>query len=173
MASAIQTLETNIDTTSFLDEISNPSVVCLWKSYGKEFYAFKHTETIIVKGTEAVSRPTEQQFRNGVGVRDYSSSLFPHTMSWIQQRFTNVQRVCFIKLYPSQKVHPHRDEGEYFKHIQRHHLCISGNYEYSVGSEKLNVKPGTLFTFDSSLLHGTVNLTNKERITLVFDTLKP
>ena len=171
----IEVLSTNNNITHFVQEVSSPLVQSLWRSYGEAFYAFKHTETIRLLGpTEQVSADKmEQVLRNNTDVIDLTNGLFPKTVDWLQTNFVSLQRAVLIKLYPLKDVALHVDKGEYFDRTKRFHLCLKGKYRYFVGDESLDVLPGTLFTFRNDVKHGTQNLNGEDRITLVFDVLRP
>lgn len=171
----IKVEKTGIDVSSILDEVLNPSTKNLWEHYGDAFYAFRKTETIRLFGPKEVNgvRETADSLLNNTEIHSIYHTLFPSTCRWLAFNTTNLQRASFIKLYPLQKVPLHRDLGKYFDNVTRYHLGIKGRYKYQVGDSSVIVVPGTLFTFNNQLLHGTQNLDNEDRITLVFDVLKP
>ena len=168
----ITVIQQNVDVSTIENELHEPRIAGLWESYGSIFYAFKHTETLLLLGASTQGSLDENAFRNNSDVTNYHLNLFPQTAKWLSNNFKNVQRASFIKLFKGRRVEMHRDVGEYFKNTQRFHLCIQGEYIYRVGEESLHVKPGTLFTFDNDVLHGTQNVKDCDRITLVFDILR-
>ena len=168
----ISVISKNIDIALIHNELRNPQVDDLWKSFGPIFNAFIHTETLLLVGSFSDGTLDENAFRNSTEITDYHKELFPETFKWLSNNFEDVQRASFIKLFPRHRVKKHKDVGEYFEKIQRFHLCIKGEYIYYVGEDSLHVKPGTLFTFDNNVIHGAQNMKNINRITLVFDVLK-
>lgn len=171
----IKVEKTGVDVSLILDEISNSSIKHLWEHYGNAFYAFRKTETIRLYGPKEVHgvEETADSLLNNTEIHSIYHTLFPYTCRWLASNTSSLQRASFIKLYPLQKVPLHKDLGKYFDNVIRYHLSIKGRYKYQVGESSLTVVPGTLFTFNNQLLHGTQNLDNEDRITLVFDVLKP
>jgi hypothetical protein len=175
MMRLIEVLSEKNDITPFIQEVLTPQVQSLWQSYGKSFYAFRHTESIRLLGpSEQVGAVTmENVLRNNTEIVDLTNGLFPKTVDWLQTNFVSLQRAALIKLYPFKDVALHVDRGDYFDKTKRFHLCLKGSYRYFVGEESLDVVPGMLFTFRNDVRHGTQNLNREDRITLMFDVLKP
>ena len=170
----IEVISTQNEVALFLEEALSSKVQHMWKNYGASFYAFRHTDSLRLIGpleSDGAGK-MESTLRNNQDVIDLTDGLFPRTVDWLQQNFLYLQRAALIKLYPNKEVTRHVDRGDYFDKTQRFHLCLSGSYRYFVGDESLDVVPGTLFTFCNSVLHGTQNLTSKDRITLMFDVLR-
>jgi len=170
----INVIQTDVNINQFLQEVLSQKASLLWVSYGSVFEAFKHTETIRLIGpAESYNKKEmENNLRNSPTFDTLNVDVFPTLLDWLRTNFTNIQRASLIKLLPAQKVLRHVDRGEWFKHTQRHHLCLQGTYRYEVGDEHINVTPGTVFTFDNQIEHGAFNLKNEDRITLMFDIQK-
>lgn len=173
--SLIEVVSTGNEVTPFVQEVNSPHVQFLWRSYGKSFYAFRYTESIRLLGPSEQRGvgDMEQVLRNNTEIIDLTSGLFPKTVDWLRTNFVSLQRAALIKLYPFKDVARHVDTGEYFDKTKRFHLCLKGSYRYFVGEESLDVLPGMLFTFRNDVKHGTQNLNGEDRITLMFDVLKP
>lgn len=171
----IEVKKTNIDVSSILSEVIHPQVSHMWKHYGDLLYAFRKTETLRLFGPSDVdtSNRTADNLFNSTRVENLSQGLFPETLRWLHNNTLNLQRSFFLKLLPLQQVPLHKDPGKYFETIERYHLAIKGRYQYYVGNSNVLVVPGTLFCFNTQKLHGTQNLNNEDRITLVFDISKP
>lgn len=171
----IEIKKTNIDVSCILNEVIHPRASHLWRHYGDLLYAFRKTETLRLFGpgdVDTTNRSADNLF-NSTEVEDLSQGLFPSTLDWLHQNTVNLQRSFFLKLQPLQKVPLHKDPGKYFHTIERYHLCIKGRYRYFVGDSSRDITPGTLFCFNTQKMHGTQNLNNEDRITLVFDVSKP
>lgn len=164
-----------VDISKIYNEITSSKVAHLWKNYGNSFYAFRKTETIRVFGPKDVTgiKETVDTMLHCTDVQELHREFFPYTVEWLITNTAQLQRASFIKLYSLETVTPHKDEGKYFDNVKRYHLAVKGRYKYTVGNSSLTVVPGTLFTFNNQLLHGTQNMDNEDRITLVFDVLKP
>ena len=96
---------------------------------------------------------------------------YPKIFNWIKNRFeeSSIGRVSIVKLRPACKVDLHVDYGKYFLNRDRYHLCLQGSYLYTVGEESLEIGSGTFFNFNNKIRHGSVNVGNVDRITVIFD----
>lgn len=170
----IEVLETGVNIDCFIGEVFSEKASKQWVSYGPLFEAFRYTETIRLIGPAEVidKNDMENSLRNSSEFKVLAENTFPLLLQWLTTNFTDIQRAALIKLLPAQQVLRHVDRGEWFKKTKRYHLCIRGVYRYEVGDEFIVVTPGTLFTFDNSVEHGTFNLRNEDRITLMFDVKK-
>jgi len=197
----IKVVRKDIDVSSIRDEIDSEEHNYLWEQMGDSFRGsniFQYTKILRLFGPEEMAqfKPSERppialsiheaKFK-GKGhfkdihnqtVCDLCPNVFPDTKKWLQKNTyidssLKIRRAGFMKLDPLQNVPPHKDEGAYFNNVIRYHLGIKGRYQYTVGNKRLIVDPGTLFCFNNHLLHSTQNLTEEERITLIFDLFKP
>jgi quercetin dioxygenase-like cupin family protein len=69
-------------------------------------------------------------------------------------------------------VSTHIDDGAYYLTRDRYHLSIQGDYEYTVDGESRIIRPGTFFWFDNKKPHSAKNVSDVDRLTLVFDVPK-
>lgn len=83
--------------------------------------------------------------------------------------FSHISRAAFFRLPPGERVLTHIDDGDYYLNKDRFHLSIQGEYLYTVDDESKVIKPGTLFWFDNKKQHSAHNISEIDRITLVFD----
>ena len=170
----IEVVRTGVKIDEMLVEVLSREASTMWLSYGPLFKAFKYTETIRLIGPAESSNKQEMEdsLRNSLQFDTISNNAFPVILNWLNTNFTKIQRAALIKLLPAQKVLRHIDRGEWFKQTKRYHLCLQGAYRYEVGDEFINVEPGMVFTFDNQIEHGTFNLKNQDRITLMFDVAR-
>ena len=91
------------------------------------------------------------------------------TKKWLQENAPNHDRVALLRLPPNGEVGLHIDEGSYYLTRDRYHLSIQGKYIYRVGDQEVIIEPGTLFWFNNKIPHGTKNIGDEPRITMVFD----
>jgi quercetin dioxygenase-like cupin family protein len=100
--------------------------------------------------------------------------FYPKIYNWITDKFheSSIGRISIVKLRPGCKVDLHVDYGKYFLNRDRYHLCLQGKYLYTVGDESLEINPGTFFYFNNKIRHGSVNVGDVDRITVIFD-IKP
>lgn len=197
----IKVVRKDIDISLIRDEIDNDQHDHLWEQMGDSFRGsntFQYTKILRLFGPEEMTRlepskrPSialsihEAKFKNKGHFKDVHHQLvcdlcpnvFSNTKKWLLENTfidpsLKLRRAGFMKLDPLQGVPPHKDEGVYFDHVIRYHLGIKGRYQYNVDNKRLIVDPGTLFCFNNHLLHSTQNLTEEERITLIFDVFKP
>jgi len=91
------------------------------------------------------------------------------TKAWLQENAPFHDRVAFLKIPVGGDVGLHIDEGTYYLSRDRYHLSIQGKYIYKVGEQEVIIEPGTLFWFNNKIPHGTKNIGDEPRITMVFD----
>lgn len=80
-------------------------------------------------------------------------------------------RSAFFGLPPGGQVRRHVDDGNYYLSRDRYHLSLQGTYRYTVGDEVHIIEPGTFFWFDNKLEHESINISDVERISFVFDVV--
>jgi quercetin dioxygenase-like cupin family protein len=78
-------------------------------------------------------------------------------------------RAAFFRLYSGDSVGEHVDDGSYYATRDRYHICLQGEYLYSVGGETKQIKPGMFFWFDNKKSHWAFSNGKEDRITFVFD----
>jgi mannose-6-phosphate isomerase-like protein (cupin superfamily) len=91
------------------------------------------------------------------------------TRNWLQENAPLHDRVAFLRLPVGGDVGMHIDTGSYYLTRDRYHLSIQGTYIYRVGDQEVIIEPGTWFWFNNKIPHGTKNIGNEPRITMVFD----
>lgn len=94
------------------------------------------------------------------------TSVHEWLATWGIQR---TARMAFIRLEPGQTNGRHIDEGQYYLTKDRYHLSLQGRYRYQVGDEVHIIEPGTFFWFDNKIPHSSTNISDVDRIALVFD----
>lgn len=98
-----------------------------------------------------------------------ASKRHTEIISFLRRNFKKFSRCGFLSLPIGGKVGKHIDIGSYYQTRDRYHLCIQGQYRYSVGDESVIVEPGTLLWFNNKLEHGAENTGDCVRVTFVFD----
>jgi mannose-6-phosphate isomerase-like protein (cupin superfamily) len=99
--------------------------------------------------------------------------LFPSVHAfWARYGLKNISRCAFFRLPPGGAVSTHIDDGAYYLTRDRYHLSIQGDYEYTVDGESRIIRPGTFFWFDNKKPHSAKNVSDVDRLTLVFDVPK-
>lgn len=91
------------------------------------------------------------------------------TKAWLQENAPFHDRVAFLRIPVGGEVGTHIDTGTYYHTRHRFHLSIQGEYIYHVGDQEVIIKPGTWFWFDNKIPHGTKNIGDVPRITMVYD----
>ena len=98
---------------------------------------------------------------------------FPMSMgfvSWFEEKYGGeCGRIAIVKLPSEKKVYPHIDYGDYYRKRDRFHLVLNGMYEYNVGNEREIFSAGDLFWFESQKTHHTRNMSDVDRLVLIFD----
>jgi len=89
---------------------------------------------------------------------------------WYDWKFRQHSRAAFFRLKPGGTVGSHIDDGTYYINKDRYHFSLQGIYRYKVDNEEIIVEPGTFFWFNNKLYHEAENISNIDRITLVFDS---
>ena len=80
-----------------------------------------------------------------------------------------LHRVILVTLGIGASVGLHRDGGRYYKDKDRFHLVIQGEYMYTVDGEAEIYKQGDLRWFNNKKPHKSTNVSNQERVALIFD----
>ena len=91
-------------------------------------------------------------------------------LNWFEHKFGgDIHRVNLVRMCPGGSVKEHTDGGRYYKDKDRFHLVIQGEYEYTVNKESMIYKQGDLWWFNNKEIHESFNVTNQDRIVLIFD----
>lgn len=87
----------------------------------------------------------------------------------------NLGRVMLCRLKPGGRIAPHIDEGAYsVAHNRLHFVLQAGRGSLTtVGSQTLNLPPGTVWAFDHQQLHSAHNDDTSPRIHLIVDIRRP
>lgn len=89
--------------------------------------------------------------------------------NWLKRNFPTHSRCGFLSLPVGGIVGKHIDIGSYYLTRDRYHLCIQGQYRYTVEDESVIVNAGDLLVFNNKLNHSAENIGDNVRITFVFD----
>lgn len=81
-------------------------------------------------------------------------------------------RVMLVKLKPGGVITPHTDEGAYAEYYARFHFVLSGECEFRVNSQRMDMAPGELWWFNHQRRHSVAN-GDADRIHLIFDGTAP
>ena len=171
----IKILKKGIDVSKVIDQL---------EQYSDDWYIQRRgTDTLLERGYADIEVGNLQLIMGAVKKKEDfvgNSELNKPTPAY--QRHTEVLKIVKREL-PGRDVHrcgflslpidgyvgAHVDEGTYYKTRDRYHLSIAGRYQYFVGEETVIVDPGTLMWFNNKKPHGTVNLGEETRKTIVFD----
>lgn len=104
------------------------------------------------------------------------SQEFKITMSFLKQfakrRNAILSRAMIVKLLPNKQVYPHIDRGEYYEIRDRYHLVLSSKGSRMLsGEQEETFVTGDLFYFNNHVLHEAHNLSEEDRIHVIFDLL--
>ena len=98
---------------------------------------------------------------------------YTEIVKWLKSyKIEETSRAAFFKLPVGGGVGSHIDDGEYYLARDRYHFSLQGEYIYNVDGEEHIIYPGTFFWFDNKKHHWSRNVSDKERITFVFDLVK-
>ena len=171
----IEVVESNIDITNIKKEILSKPENWQFSTYRqRNIFVQKNTESIplingIVQGTYSQDKFNDSNLLT----KTVLFKQYPETIKFLRSKFhTRINRVLIVKLLPRSIVYPHVDLGKYYIDKDRHHLVIQGTYFYGVGLNIIKAAPGTLFKFDNKKIHWSMNLTNQDRISIIFDVTK-
>ena len=91
-------------------------------------------------------------------------------LKWFVEEYGGeLHRAVLVKLDIGASVGLHRDGGRYYKDKDRFHLVIQGEYLYTVNEESMIYKQGDLWWFNNKKPHKSTNISNQERVALIFD----
>jgi len=80
-----------------------------------------------------------------------------------------IYRIAMVRLPPEKQVYPHYDGGTYYANKDRFHYVISGSYEMHVEEDFRIFNPGDLWWFDNKKIHHVKNISNTNRVAIIFD----
>jgi aspartyl/asparaginyl beta-hydroxylase (cupin superfamily) len=107
--------------------------------------------------------------KNTYGEANYKE-LFPETVSIIEAALgSRLDMMLFSKIGSNTKIAPHRGR---FSNTLRCHLGIdipAGDCKIKVNNETRGWEAGKLLVLDDRLMHEVWNLTDKDRVVLLFD----
>jgi len=163
----IKIIKTGIDPKPFLDQISEDDWNWVSRQKGiagdKNPYGF--LPLVMAKASKGedphnVDRQVKtQMYEKYTLVRKF----------WKKWNIKETGRAAFFRLQPGCRVKTHIDRGSYYLDKDRYHLSLAGTYEYTVGDEVMIVEPGTFFWFHNKIPHGAVNISEVDRVSLVWD----
>ena len=105
-------------------------------------------------------------------------SHFPKTISYInsiakKKENSIVQRISIAILSPHGNVLPHEDSGVYYKPRDRYHIVVKSKNgsKFFSGDEEQIFKEGEVWWFANKETHSVLNLSDVNRIHIIFDLL--
>jgi hypothetical protein len=172
----IKIIDTNIDVSAMLEEVK--LLEDNWAIFTKRQNAIevqKDTETIpLIRGMpiSGLNWPESLWDSHTVEKTDFYSQ-YPTITTWLDNYTSSnnlsLSRVALVRLKVGGEVLPHIDVGEYYRKRNRYHLCIEGEYTYSVLAKTELIRPGTLMQFDNKNIHSSTHIGNIPRIAIIFD----
>lgn len=172
----IKILELNVNVAPLLEEVK--SLEDNWSKFTKRqslIEVQKDTLTIpLVRGVPipGLSWPESLWDSHTVEETEFYSQ-YPIIVEWLNSyaKSNNLKlaRIAIVKLNINGQVGAHIDVGEYYRKRNRYHLCLEGEYAYSVLGKTEIVGPGTLLQFDNKNIHSAMHLGNVPRIAIIFD----
>jgi hypothetical protein len=122
----------------------------IWVRYAQELIAGPHTSQWyeIARQIPEAKRLSEQV------ANDYSGAL---------------GGVLITKLPAGKVCYPHIDHGWHARYYEKYALQVKGNEQqiFYVDKQELRTETGDLFWFDNSHIHGVLNPSNEDRITMI------
>ena len=171
MAKNIRLIKSNVDISGILEEINRyPEDWDAQKSYENAGQNHELPVSVLQLVIGAVKNIGEHPKDSELSVRTALHDKYVNTVKWLQETVGDrYDRVAFLKLAIGHDVGTHIDEGTYYLTRDRYHLSIQGEYMYTVNGQSVIIKPGTFFWFNNKTPHGTKNVGDVPRITMVFD----
>ena len=168
----IEIVESNVDIENIKQNIiSKPENWSYNTHRQRNIFVQKNTESIpLING--AIEGPFSQGKFNDSNLLTKTKlfAQYPEIIEFLTLKFpSKINRVSIVKLLPKSIVYPHIDLGKYYVDKDRYHLVIQGTYFYGVGMNIIRATPGTLFKFNNKKIHWSANLTDQERISVIFD----
>lgn len=186
-------IEANINSSHFLKEfyyaqknklISDDFGVSTIKTIGEQVFGdadlYAHHESgwiWLVTALSVKGYSRDMSKNSPLLLKTSAYSNFPHTLSFLNKfaktQNAYLQRVAFATLLPDGDVRPHMDDGKYFKYRDRYHLVLQSEIgsKFTCGNETQIFKEGELWWFANKEVHSVKNLSNSNRIHLIFDLL--
>jgi len=167
----IRLVRSNIDVSKILAEINKyPSDWDMQKKLENADQNHELQVSVLQLVIGAVKEAGEHPKDSELSVKTPIYKKYTETRRWLRKNgCANFHRLAFLKLAIGNSVGTHIDEGSYYLTRDRYHLSIQGEYKYKVGDQEVIIKPGTFFWFNNKVPHGTLNVGNEPRITMVFD----
>lgn len=170
MAKNIRLIKRGIDVSGIRDEVNR------WEEDWGVQKSYNHTGqlhdlpvSVLQLVIGMVEKEGDHPSNSELSMRTPLYDKYQTTVNWLQQNAPNHDRVAFLKIPVGGDVGLHIDEGSYYQTRDRYHLAIQGSYIYKVGEQEVIIEPGTWFWFNNKVMHGTQNIGDVPRITMVFD----
>lgn len=111
---------------------------------------------------------------NELHLKNYQ--FFKKTYAYLEEFADSIggqlTKVLVVSLSPHTEVLPHIDEGAYYVDKDRYHLPLQTDGSLNhCGDEQQIYNEGELWWFDNKKMHSAKNLTERERIHIIFDIL--
>ena len=176
----IEIIDRQVPVTELLFEVlSMPNNWLINQLRQKNRIEQQDTETInLIKGVPIFlgNDSFEKLFNSPVYRKTKEYDLYPVVTAWLDSFAASnnlkIARVAIVRLQIDGKVLDHVDYGEYYATRDRYHLCLDGDYVYTVFDRSETIRKGTLFKFNNKVLHSALNISDVPRICLIFDTEK-
>lgn len=170
MAKNIRLISSKVDVSAIAEEVNKyESDWGLQKTYDHTGQLHDLPVSVLQLVIGMVENEGDHPSDSELSVKTPLYDKYAATREWLQQNAPNHDRVAFLKIAVGAEVGTHIDEGTYYLTRDRYHLAIQGEYHYTVNGQKVHIKPGTWFWFDNKTPHGTQNVGDVPRITMVFD----
>jgi dienelactone hydrolase len=138
----------------------------------------RETRSIPVRIKQRRADLPEQRDRDVLGARwspwaDRLPRLRAFLEAVAERQGALLGRVRVVNLPAGQRVYPHIDRGDYYRHYERHHLVLrstDGSWLKS-GGEEVRMRDGELWWFDNQQVHEALNDGSHDRIHVIFDLL--
>ena len=170
MAKNIRLIKRGIDVSAIRDEVNR------WEEDWGVQKTYNHTGqlhdlpvSVLQLVIGMVEKEGDHPSNSELSVRTPLYDKYVATSDWLKQNAPKHDRVAFLKIPVGGDVGLHIDEGTYYHTRDRYHLAIQGSYIYKVGDQEVIIEPGTWFWFNNKIMHGTKNIGDVPRITMVFD----
>lgn len=164
------------NTHEFLNELEhNKEYWNLHTGRQKKISYHKETQYIPLKTWDVKPGEVQRDCMNTIEL-DYFRKDFPVTAAFLGQMETRLKGTLavanYVKLPVGKSVYPHKDHGKFYESHERYHFVIQGIYNMVVEDQEEMLAPGGVYWFENTKTHSVDNLSQYDRIALIFDLKK-